>query len=245
MGAYGGPKGCDTPHPPDCDLDYVDDLVELALGRHRDLNANGIPDDCEIRDNPDLDRNGNGILDSVERINARLVLAAVPGEIAWDISITCPEPIRGGEFAWTYLTAILKFLGAEPGPDLGEGAEFVVCPGACGAGGPVSRCGSGKAGITIAWRTPSNGTALLPPGTYNIGRIRFAAVPGAPRGERSPVRFENAGCLGPAEAPNLNRFTDALGNSVFFFAIDGDLGSATSAGAMPTVTAVSTSATRS
>ena len=50
----------------DCNGNGVSDSHDLWLGQERDLNDNRAPDSCEIVEDPDLDGNGDGILDEFQ-----------------------------------------------------------------------------------------------------------------------------------------------------------------------------------
>ncbi|MEM9372221.1 MAG: hypothetical protein AAGA55_01130 [Planctomycetota bacterium] len=52
-----------TPQFPDCDSDEILDPVEIAHGNDRDDDLNGVPDACQIADDPTLDCNTDGLLD--------------------------------------------------------------------------------------------------------------------------------------------------------------------------------------
>lgn len=49
--------GCSPQYTTDCNQNYIDDADDIASGFSQDLNANGIPDECE-------DCNANGVLDT-------------------------------------------------------------------------------------------------------------------------------------------------------------------------------------
>jgi hypothetical protein len=54
----------------DCNLNGIDDCLDLTDGTSYDCNANGVPDECDIEDGTSGDINGNGIPDECDTITA-------------------------------------------------------------------------------------------------------------------------------------------------------------------------------
>lgn len=57
------------PVGPDCNINCIDDSVDISTGTSLDCNSNGIPDECDITSGLEGDCNLNGIPDSCEDCN--------------------------------------------------------------------------------------------------------------------------------------------------------------------------------
>jgi hypothetical protein len=125
----------------DCNNNYVDDAIDISSGSSQDLNANGIPDECddcdedgvadvlEIVNDPTLDCNGNLLLDSCEIADG--VLADCDGNGRPDVcQIDVNSPAKGGPF----------FCVANCDPDCNDNGIPDACDPDCDANGIPDDC---------------------------------------------------------------------------------------------------------
>jgi hypothetical protein len=126
----------------DCNNNYIDDAIDIAPGgTSQDLNANGIPDECddcdedgipdvlEIVNDPTLDCNGNLLLDSCEIADG--VLADCDGNGRPDVcQIDVNSPAPGGPF----------YCVANCDPDCNDNGIPDACDPDCDANGIPDDC---------------------------------------------------------------------------------------------------------
>jgi hypothetical protein len=208
VGAHGGPGNCDAPHLRDCNADGVPDVDSIANGTSRDRNRNGIPDECE----PDAD--GDGIPDDIEGKVLKLEWALDPAAITYEGIFETIEPFRGVQAAIAYNPGLIDLIEVIAGPDLPPGYELITR----NPTGAEMRCGGNRKGVVIGIIEPVNGGSVIPAGSYDLFRLRFSLKGSPPLWTRSPIDFVT--CLGPADAPYENVFTDAGGAARPFYGID-------------------------
>jgi len=74
---------------PDCNENFIDDFFDIADGRSQDANSDGVPDECQPPDCPDLD--GNGLVDLTDLAlllaNFGLTGPDLPGDVDDDLDV--------------------------------------------------------------------------------------------------------------------------------------------------------------
>jgi hypothetical protein len=71
MGDFDPTTSSDTPGtfnaacPPDCNLNGIDDALDIAMGTSNDSNGDGIPDECQSLP-PSADLNGDGVVNGAD-----------------------------------------------------------------------------------------------------------------------------------------------------------------------------------
>ncbi|MBI4584138.1 MAG: hypothetical protein HY717_08955 [Planctomycetes bacterium] len=197
---------------PGADIDAVGAI--FSIPKSKDCNANGIPDECDIKSGASKDENSNGIPDECGDGGATVSFEQCQANVI-DVILKNRIHVKAGEFAIGCDPLIIIPVAVEKGPDfpLGDGDVFFDLnpPGNC----PLV----GLKGLTFGWFNSKTKLVLLAPGEHRILRIAFKQAGPLPAGNCTPLKFLT--CLGPAVAPVRNIVTNQNNQSVLAMTVDG------------------------
>lgn len=184
---------------PDCNQNRIPDADDILQGTSRDVNADGIPDECQASQG-----------------GVALVASAEPGVVK--VMVTSDVPIRGGEIGLAFDPGALLPLAVRPGAELPAGAQIhadLSPQVSCGPGGGVA------AGVTVGWVNSASGAVLTAAGTHELLEIAFEPGLSQLSDGCFPLRFVS--CLGVPEAPIRNILSDTDGRTLLITATDGQV----------------------